>query len=74
VKHHIHDHSGHTTIEYDTADPAMLEAADAKFMELVTEHKKTAATRKAGAKDYTVIKSPDQQQDETMFISPYQAG
>ena len=74
MKHFVLDHSGHSTVEYDEADPVMLEAANQKFMELVGDQKKVAATRKAGETDYKVIKDPSQQKDETLFATPYQGG
>lgn len=43
----IMDQTGHSTLEFDKADPAQLEAAQAKFMELVGERKFTAAERTA---------------------------
>ena len=74
AKHLVMDYTGHSTIEFDKADPKMLEEANARFMELVEEKKHTAATRKAGDSDYEVIKSPDQQQDETLFVPRLRGG
>lgn len=74
MKHFVLESCGHSVVEYDEADPFMLEAANAKFMELVGDQKKIAATRKAGEKDYQVIKDPSQQKDETLFAPQYQGG
>ena len=73
AKHDIMDHTGHTTVEFDKADPAALKEAQERFDKLVAEHH-TAATRKAGEKDYTVVKAFDPTADETIFTLPRRGG
>ena len=70
MKFLIMDLSGHTTIEFTAEQKA---EADAQFRALIGDGK-TAATRKAGATDYTVIRDPGQVQDETLFIPRLQGG
>lgn len=74
AKHLIMDHTGHTVIEFDKADDVAVQQAMDRFHQLVSEQKHTAATRKAGASDYTMIKSPEDQQDETLFIPQMRGG
>jgi hypothetical protein len=66
AKHFIMNYFGHSTIDFDTADPAMLKEANDRFEALIKEGH-IAATRKTGESDYTLIKTPGQQQDETLF-------
>ena len=75
---HIMSLSGHDTLEYMPAgvvgaDDPEVQAAMAKFNELVTTGYR-AATRKAGEREYTVIKQFTQQQDETLFVPHMQGG
>ena len=70
----IMDHTGHSTVDFDKANAVSTEAAMARFAELVDGAKYTAATRKAGAHDYDVIKRFDQVQDETLLMPPKQGG
>lgn len=72
-KHLVMSRSGHDVIEFDKANPAEVEEAMARFEALIKEGH-TAATRKTGETDYTVIKDPNKQQDETLFVSPMQGG
>ena len=73
---HVMSLSGHDTLEYakhvDENHPE-VQAAMAKFQELVTTGYR-AATRKAGEREYTVIKQFTQQQDETLFAPHMQGG
>jgi hypothetical protein len=73
AKHHIMDQSGHSTIEFDKANTVELDFAMARFKAL-TDGGHAAATRKAGAKDYTVVKAFDPNADETLFVSPMKGG
>lgn len=70
----IMDHSGHSTVDFDKADKPALDAAMAKFEELVGDQKFTAATRKAGETDYQVIRRFDQALDETLLMPAKQGG
>lgn len=73
AKHFVMDHTGHSTIEFDKANTADLDASIARFNELrASGH--AAATRKTGERDYTLIKSPDQEQDETLFVPQMRGG
>lgn len=74
AKHLIMNHMGHEVIEFDKADDKAVAEAMARFHELVGEHKHTAATRKAGEADYTMIRNPEDQQDETLFIPQMRGG
>ena len=73
----VMDLTGHTTLEYApktvSADDPEVQAAMAKFQELVTTGYR-AATRKTGQRDYTAIKQFKQQQDETLFVPHMQGG
>lgn len=64
MKFFVMDRSGHTTQEFSAGQKA--EAAEL-FAKLLKEGR-TAATREAGKTDYTVIRKPEQVQDETVFI------
>lgn len=70
MKFYIMDYTGHSTIEFSAEQKA---EADAKFKALIEEGK-TAATRKAGATDYAVIRDPGQVQDETLFLPHLKGG
>lgn len=70
MKFFIMDHSGHSTREFSAADKA---EAEALFKALI-EDGKTAATRKAGSTDYTVVRDPAKIQDETLFAPRLQGG
>jgi hypothetical protein len=87
AKHLVMDFTGHTTIEFDKTDPVALKEAMARFEALVGKpvvgkggrlagytggH--TAATRKTGETDYTVIRDPSQQLDETLFVPHMKGG
>ena len=64
MKFFVMDRSGHTTLEFSVEQKA--EAAET-FIKILAEGR-TAATREAGKTDYTVIRKPEQVQDETVFI------
>ena len=72
MKFYVMDQSGHSTIEFDKTDVAVSEAM-AKFTALVGAGH-IAATRKAGATDYTVTKTFDQTADETLFVPHMKGG
>lgn len=74
MRHLLMDHTGHTTIDFDQADPQALADANKRFLELVGGQKHSAFTRKAGAGDYTQIRRPDQQRDETLFVPQLRGG
>ena len=66
------DHTGHSTIEFDPTNTVDLNAAMERFNALIsTGH--AAATRKAGAGDYKLIKCFEDEQDETLF-HPHMVG
>ena len=70
MKFHIMDQSGHSTLEFSKDETTQ---AMEKFHALIGD-KYTAATRKAGQTDYTVIKDGKQAQDETLFVPALQGG
>ena len=70
MKFYVMDYSGHSTVEFK---PSETTEAMAKFNEIVATGS-TAATRKAGDKDYTVTKSFDPTADETLFVPRMQGG
>ena len=74
---HVMSLSGHDTLEYApktvSADDPEVQAAMVKFQELLLTGYR-AATRKAGERDYKVIKQFTQQQDETLFVPHMQGG
>ena len=65
--HKVMDRSGHSTIEFDKADTTQLSEAMERF-KAMTGSGHTAATRKAGEADYTVVKDFKDTQDETLFV------
>lgn len=73
AKHFVMDHTGHSTIEFDKLDPVALKEAAKRFRALI-DNGSVAATRKTGSTDYTVIKDPSQQQDETLFVPQMKGG
>lgn len=73
AKHFVMDASGHSTIEFDKADPIALDAAMERFKAL-TDGGHAAATRKTGESDYTVVKNFKDTQDETLFVPAMQGG
>ena len=75
AKHRIMDHTGHSTVEFDKANPAELRAAMERFNALIgTGH--TPAVRKAGETDYKVPadKTFDPTADDTLFVPHYIGG
>ena len=70
MKFHIMDATGHSTIEFTAEQKA---EAEAKFKALI-DGGKTAATRKAGATDYTVTRAFDPTADEALFIPHLKGG
>lgn len=73
AKHFLMDHTGHSTIEFDKLDPAQLKEANDRFEALI-KNGSIAATRKEGAAEYTVVKDPSKQQDETLFVPHMRGG
>ena len=73
AKHHIMDATGHSTVEFDKANTVDLDAAMKRFAAL-TGAGHVAATRTAGDTDYTVIKNPADEQDETLFVPQMRGG
>jgi hypothetical protein len=73
MKFAIMDQTGHSTLEFDKADPAQLAAAHAKFDELVAEKKFTAAERIAPGESRRV-KSFDPDAGEMVFVPPLVGG
>lgn len=71
MRFYVMDRSGHATIEF-TAEQKR-ESADL-FNQLVRERGLLPATRKQGEQTYTVIRSPDQLQDETLFSQQLKGG
>ena len=74
AKHHLMDSTGHSTVEFDKADPAAVKEAMERFEKLVGEQKHTAANRKEGERDYTVTKTFDPTADETLFVPAMRGG
>lgn len=71
----IMDQTGHTAEAFDTANKTELDAAMKRFAELTTgERHYTAAAKKAGEKDATVIRAFDPTATEILFIPPLQGG
>lgn len=70
MRFQIMDFTGHSTIEFTAEQKAEAEAMFAKLL----ADGSTAATRKAGATDYTVIRDPAKLQDETLFVPRMQGG
>ncbi len=73
AKHLIMDVTGHETIEFDALDKSELEAAMARF-EALTKTGHAAATRKKGERDYKVVKSFKDTEDETLFVPAMKGG
>ncbi len=70
MKFFIMDNTGHSTMEFTAEQKA---EANKVFEKLLADGH-TAATRQAGAGDYTVIRHPDNVQDETLFIPQRKGG
>ena len=73
AKHHIADHTGHTTIEFDPLNTVQLDEAMARFKALTAGRGGVAAVRKAGETEYTAVKAFDPTADETLFL-PHDVG
>lgn len=73
AKHFVMDYTGHSTVEFDKLDPVELTTANDRFEALIKQGH-VAATRPAGGGDYSVIKDPSQQQDETLFVPHMRGG
>jgi len=73
MRFQIMDQTGHSEIDFDTADPAMLAAAQAKFDELVKGEKK-AAFKKAEGGGGTLIRAFDPTAETVLFRSPLVGG
>lgn len=74
MKFEVMDQSGHSTLEFDKSNDTQVKEAMEKFEQLVGKDKMLAATRKTGERDYTVAKTFDQVQDETMFRPQMKGG
>ena len=72
MKFDIMDQTGHSTEAFDKASPAELEAAQARFNELVAEGR-TAAVRTGNATG-RVIRKFDETAEEVLFIPRLVAG
>lgn len=66
MKFEVLDHTGHSTYEFTDEQKAEAAALFDSLMDL--NPGMLAATRKDGSRDYKVIRSPDQVQDETLFV------
>ena len=72
-KHYLMDHTGHSTVEFDETSKTDLATALERFNQLTsTGH--AAATRKAGERDYKVVKDFKDTQDETLFVPAMKGG
>ena len=72
-KHFIMDVTGHETIEFDATNTVDLDAAMERFNKL-TKSGHAAATRKTGERDYKVVKSFKDTEDETLFVPAMKGG
>ena len=66
AKHHIMDQTGHSTVEFDQADPVALKEAQERFQRLIAEHY-TPAVRGEDGKA-TVTRTFDPNAQETLFV------
>jgi hypothetical protein len=66
AKHHIMDQTGHSTVEFDKADPQALKEAQARFDRLVAEHYTPAVRGEDGMARVTRTFDPDA--SETLFV------
>lgn len=73
AQHHVMDQTGHSTVEFDKADPAAVSEAMGRFTALVRAGH-TAAVRNAGESDYKVAKTFDPAADETLFVPHLKGG
>lgn len=73
VQFDIMDHTGHTIEAFDTADPAMLEAAEARFNALVKDHARVAAV-KTGPAQSRVVRKFDPTATGVLFIPRFVGG
>lgn len=72
AKFFVHDHTGHTVLEYDLKDHPQVKEAMEKFEELIKGG--AAGTRKSGEKDYKQVRGFNQIEDETVFLRAMQGG
>jgi hypothetical protein len=73
MKFYVMDQTGHSTLEFDSANKAEVESAMAKFKVLLGDGH-VAAVRKAGAADYAVTRQFDLAADETLFVPQMKGG
>ena len=74
MKFLIPDSSGHSTVEFDKADPAAMERAERLFADLVKGAKKVAYARAGKGEPSRVIRKVDPNAEETVFFSPLAGG
>ena len=72
MKFYVQDLTGHSTLEFTNDDAGVKEAME-KFEALLKDGH-TAATRKVGETDYTVVRNPNGIEEETTFLRPMQGG
>jgi len=70
MKFSIMDATGHTTEQYA---PAEVARAMERFQALVAEGR-TAATRKEGSSEYSVVRTFDPTAEETLFVPRLKGG
>lgn len=73
AKHLIMDHTGHTTIDFDSADKVSLDEAEKRFRELTGKGFRAARIDETG-KPGQLIKAFDPTVEQTLFIPALQGG
>ena len=74
MRFQIMDQLGHSTLDFDTATPDQLAAAEAKFLELTKGDRKCAAFKKEAGGGGTLIRAFDPTAEAIMFRPPLVGG
>ena len=64
-QHHVMDHTGHTTIDFDAANAEMLADAQKRFEELIGNG--YTAAKRTGPGELEQVRTFDPSIDETVF-------
>jgi hypothetical protein len=75
MKFSIMDQTGHSSESFETANKVDLDSAMARFNELMQDDRRfTAAAKKEGETNATVIRAFDPEAKEIVFVPPLQGG
>lgn len=74
MKFQVMDQTGHTELDFDTADKEQLAAAEAKFLALVKGEKKAAFKKNAEGGGGKLIRAFDPAAEVVLFQPPLVGG